>query len=220
MLEALIVARPRRALFQTRRRAAAKSSSTLAQREGSRASSASAAIRPYRHDAFARLAEDQDQHEQEFVIGGWTEPNGSRAVRCAAARRSTKARSCVYAGQVGTGFIEKLLREIGERLRERERKTSPFATHATRTRPPHFVRTGAGRRGALRRVDARRLSAPAGVLGLRIDKESGEGRRARSRRNRERVRSGTTVRGRKSTRSRSPISTKCCGRATATRRAI
>ncbi len=79
-------------------------------------------------------------NEQEFVIGGWTEPRGSRSQFGALLLGVYEKRKLVYTGHVGTGFDQKLLREIGKMLREREVDESPFAeTPKTNTRA-HFVR--------------------------------------------------------------------------------
>ena len=78
---------------------------------------------------------------QEFVIGGWLPGEGRR-------REPASARSCSathdadgelrYAGKVGTGFSERDLEELGERLaaaRARARvpssRTGPSAQRAT-----------------------------------------------------------------------------------------
>ena len=65
---------------------------------------------------------------QELVIGGFTEPKGSRiefgALLVGYFDGSGELR---YAGKVGTGFDRPLLRSLGERLRALSRDGSPFA---------------------------------------------------------------------------------------------
>jgi len=99
-----------------------------------------------RRDAPYRSARSRDwvkikaRNEQEFVIGGWTEPRGSRSHFGALLLGVYERRKLVYTGHVGTGFDQKKLREIGKLLREREIGESPFAeTPKTNTRA-HFVR--------------------------------------------------------------------------------
>jgi bifunctional non-homologous end joining protein LigD len=65
---------------------------------------------------------------EEFVIGGYTKPEGSRigfgALLLGYHRKSAQM---VYAGRVGTGFDTKLLRELASRLKKLEQKQPPFA---------------------------------------------------------------------------------------------
>jgi bifunctional non-homologous end joining protein LigD len=69
---------------------------------------------------------------QEFVVGGWTDPEGSRqgfgALLLGAYDPGGKLR---YTGRVGTGFTERTLVEIGDRLKELATDDPPFAD------PPH-----------------------------------------------------------------------------------
>jgi bifunctional non-homologous end joining protein LigD len=65
---------------------------------------------------------------QEFVIGGYTEPGGSRTGFGALLLGYYEGKSrLVYTGRVGTGFNEKLLLRLSKRLRDQERNASPFA---------------------------------------------------------------------------------------------
>ena len=64
---------------------------------------------------------------QEFVIGGFTEPAGSRAGLGALLLGVHDKRSnLVYAGKVGTGFTEQTLKELRSRLHPLERKSPSF----------------------------------------------------------------------------------------------
>jgi bifunctional non-homologous end joining protein LigD len=67
---------------------------------------------------------------QELVIGGWTEPRGSRVALGAILVGYYDGRDFVYAGKVGTGFDTATLRELERQLRAIERPTSPFARGA------------------------------------------------------------------------------------------
>jgi bifunctional non-homologous end joining protein LigD len=65
---------------------------------------------------------------QELVIGGFTEPHGTRIEFGALlVGYFDGAGALRYAGKVGTGFDRPLLRSLGERLRGLGRDTSPFA---------------------------------------------------------------------------------------------
>jgi DNA ligase D-like protein (predicted ligase) len=73
--------------------------------------------------------------EQELVIGGYTEPRGSRVVFGALLVGYHEDGRLRYAGKVGTGFDEATLRELGARLARLERPDSPF-DEAVRPLPP------------------------------------------------------------------------------------
>lgn len=66
-------------------------------------------------------------NSQEFVIGGFTEPAGSRNEFGALLIGYYDGEDLRYAGKVGTGFDERMLGELGSRLRRLERPGSPFA---------------------------------------------------------------------------------------------
>src|SRR5262249_6376759 len=64
---------------------------------------------------------------QEFVIGGFTDPEGSRVGIGALLVGVNQGGHLRFAGKVGTGFSSDLLTEIHRRLKARERKESPFS---------------------------------------------------------------------------------------------
>jgi len=66
------------------------------------------------------------QHGQEFVIGGWTAPRGSRERLGALLVGYYDGGTLRYAGKVGTGFDRRTLHMLGDELERRERPTSPF----------------------------------------------------------------------------------------------
>ena len=65
--------------------------------------------------------------EQELVIGGYTEPKGSRTVLGALLVGYYEGKRLRYAGKVGTGFTRATLDDLGGQLKPRERADSPFA---------------------------------------------------------------------------------------------
>ena len=65
-------------------------------------------------------------HGQELVIGGWTEPKGSRQRFGALLMGYHERGRLRYAGKVGTGFDRATLEQLGDELERRERPTSPF----------------------------------------------------------------------------------------------
>jgi DNA ligase D-like protein (predicted ligase) len=64
--------------------------------------------------------------DQEFVVGGYTGPKGSRVGLGALLLGYHEGRDLVYAGKVGTGFDEATLRSLHERLSAIEQETPPF----------------------------------------------------------------------------------------------
>jgi len=65
--------------------------------------------------------------EQELVIGGYTEPKGSRIELGALLVGYWEAGELRYAGKVGTGFDRETLRDLSRRLKPLRREDSPFA---------------------------------------------------------------------------------------------
>ncbi len=77
---------------------------------------------------------------QEVVIGGFTEPQGSRIGLGALLVGYYKNGSLNYAGKVGTGYDDQTLRDLRARLDRLEIQTPPFATdHELPQRDIHWV---------------------------------------------------------------------------------
>jgi bifunctional non-homologous end joining protein LigD len=64
---------------------------------------------------------------QELVIGGWTEPQGSRHGFGALLVGYYDDGALRYAGKVGTGYTEQTLASLSKQLQKLERPESPFA---------------------------------------------------------------------------------------------
>ncbi|RUO63120.1 non-homologous end-joining DNA ligase [Pseudidiomarina insulisalsae] len=64
--------------------------------------------------------------QQEFVICGFTEPEGERIGFGALLLGFYRDDALVYAGQVGTGFDDDMLEQLEQKLTSIERKSSPF----------------------------------------------------------------------------------------------
>jgi bifunctional non-homologous end joining protein LigD len=77
--------------------------------------------------------------EQELVIGGFTAPQGSRTDFGALLVGYYEDGTLRYAGKVGTGFDQAMLRELGEQLRHLERDDPPFADVHPIPRGTHWV---------------------------------------------------------------------------------
>ena len=79
---------------------------------------------------------------QEFVIGGFTDPEGMRAGLGALVIGYYEGDRLVYSGKVGTGFTQKLALDLRHRLDAIERKTCPFDPPPPRavSRNAHWVK--------------------------------------------------------------------------------
>ena len=65
-------------------------------------------------------------HEQEFVIGGYTPPQGSRDFFGALLVGYHEQGELLFASKVGTGYSQATLRELFQRLKPLRRATCPF----------------------------------------------------------------------------------------------
>jgi len=81
------------------------------------------------------------RQEQEFVIGGYTDPAGTRTGFGALLVGVHEDGALRYVGKVGTGFSDALLGSLGRRLRDIEVDAPPFAVDVKRApKGSHWVR--------------------------------------------------------------------------------
>jgi ATP-dependent DNA ligase len=112
--------------------------------------------------------------EQEFVIGGFTEPAGSRTDFGALLVGYNEDGRLHYAGKVGTGYSAATLRDLGARLRALETPESPFVDARPIPRGTHWTRPElVGQVGFAEWTTEGRLRQPR-FLGLRDDKSPDE----------------------------------------------
>ena len=112
--------------------------------------------------------------EQELVVGGYTEPSGSRTDFGALLVGYYERGALRYAGKVGTGYDAATLRELGARLRELETPEPPFADARPIPRGTHWVRPElVAQIGFAEWTNDGRLRQ-ARFLGLRDDKRPAE----------------------------------------------
>jgi bifunctional non-homologous end joining protein LigD len=108
--------------------------------------------------------------EQEFVIGGYTDPAGRRTDFGALLVGYYEGRRLSYAGKVGTGYTAATLRDLGARLRVLETRESPFVDARPIPRGTHWVRPElVAQIGFAEWTNDGRLRQPR-FLGLRDDK--------------------------------------------------
>jgi bifunctional non-homologous end joining protein LigD len=115
------------------------------------------------------------EHGQELVIGGFTAPQGARTHFGALLLGYYHDGRLQYAGKVGTGFDEALLRSLGAQMKSLETDTSPFADAATiKERGVTWVKPElVAQLGFSEWTRAGRLRHPR-FLGLRDDKDAAE----------------------------------------------
>jgi bifunctional non-homologous end joining protein LigD len=78
--------------------------------------------------------------EQEFVIGGFTDPKGGRVGLGALLLGYYEGDKLRYAGKVGTGFDTGLLAKLAKELSSLEIKHSPFAEEVKPSKGVHWVK--------------------------------------------------------------------------------
>lgn len=79
-------------------------------------------------------------HQQELVIGGYTDPGGSRSGFGALLLGYYADQRLCFAGAVGTGFNERQLHDLHAELARRSRPTPAFDADDLPTRGVHWVR--------------------------------------------------------------------------------
>jgi bifunctional non-homologous end joining protein LigD len=81
------------------------------------------------------------EKEQEFVVGGFTEPRNSREhIGSLLVGFYNDEGEFIYAGHVGGGFSQRSLKETYKLLAPLERKTSPFKTTPKTNEKAHWVK--------------------------------------------------------------------------------
>ncbi len=114
--------------------------------------------------------------DQEFVIGGWTDPQGSRTGLGALLLGYYDDGTLRYAGKVGTGFDHETLERLAGLLHARESGDCPFGS-APRERGAHWARPElVAQIGFSEWTRDGQLRHPR-FQGLRDDKEPGDVRR-------------------------------------------
>jgi bifunctional non-homologous end joining protein LigD len=109
---------------------------------------------------------------QELVVVGWTDPEGSRVALGALLLGYHRGDDLVYAGKVGTGFSQSVLRDLHARLSRLERDTSPCTQGALPRKDVHWAEPELVAEVAFTEwTTAGQLRHPR-YLGLRTDKSA------------------------------------------------
>ncbi|MGD8396889.1 MAG: non-homologous end-joining DNA ligase [Candidatus Eiseniibacteriota bacterium] len=132
----------------------------------------------YVHGRSNRWRKLKCDHRQEFVIGGYTDPQGSRSGFGALLLGYHEDGALHYAGKVGTGFDQETLEALRRRLGRLRRRTSAFAGRVGE-RDAHFVRPVlVAEIGFTEWTRDGKLRHPR-FIGLRHDKDPGDVQRER-----------------------------------------
>jgi bifunctional non-homologous end joining protein LigD len=99
------------------------------------------AASPYAHARSKDWLKFKCSNEQEFIVIGWTEPQGARSGLGALLVGYYEDGDLRFGGKVGTGFRERELTMLSGRLRRLERSTSPLRdTKGIALKGVHWVR--------------------------------------------------------------------------------
>jgi bifunctional non-homologous end joining protein LigD len=125
---------------------------------------------PYRGTRTREWLKVKCVKRQEIVIGGYTDPEGSRVGLGALLGGVHEDGRLVYVGKIGTGFSDKTLRDLKKRLVSLEQETCPFTTRPVGVGRPHWIKPRLVAEVAFSEwTDDGRMRHPA-FLGLRTDK--------------------------------------------------
>ncbi len=80
----------------------------------------------YRHSRSRSWLKFKCVNQQEFIIGGYTDPEGERKGFGALLIGYYEKDKLHYAGKIGTGFDDQTLEELHSKLKKIQRKSSPF----------------------------------------------------------------------------------------------
>jgi DNA ligase D-like protein (predicted ligase) len=94
---------------------------------------------PYTHRRSQDWLKFKCLNEQEFVVGGYTDPEGARTGFGALLVGYYEQDKLRYAGKVGTGYDRSTLEALGAELRSLAQDHSPFTAGDAPTRGVHWV---------------------------------------------------------------------------------
>jgi bifunctional non-homologous end joining protein LigD len=171
LLEAIVVP-DRGVLYSKHVLGTGKQLYTLAEKRGLEGIVGKLRTSPYRSTRSREWVKIKAKRRQELVIGGWTEPRGSRKEFGALLVGYYDGDVMKYAGHVGTGFDAKLLRDLMARLKPLARKTSPFADAPKTNTPAHWVKPQLVAEITFAEWTREGILRQPVFLGLRIDKDA------------------------------------------------
>lgn len=128
----------------------------------------------YHHSRSKKWLKFKCLNQQEFVIGGFTEPQGERRGFGALLIGYYEDDRLLYAGKVGTGYDGKFLDRFRETLRELETDKAPFEDLEEADPHTHWVKPEKVAQVSFTEWTAHHKLRHPSFLGLRTDKEPRE----------------------------------------------
>ncbi|MFP4025471.1 MAG: non-homologous end-joining DNA ligase [Thiohalospira sp.] len=114
------------------------------------------------------------ENNQELVIAGYTDPQGERYGFGALLVGYYKNKKLQYAGKVGTGFSDKVLKDLHAKMKKREINTNPFDQKDIKVKNVHWIKPElVGEFKFTEWTNDNRLRHPS-FQGLRHDKDAKE----------------------------------------------
>ncbi len=127
----------------------------------------------YAHSRSSNWLKFKCENQQEFVIGGYTDPQGSRKGFGSLLIGFYEGDKLQYAGKVGTGYTDEILEELHEKMSKLELKKPPFEKNKDLpTKKVHWVKPKlVSEVGFTEWTNSNKLRHPR-YLGLRRDKKA------------------------------------------------
>ena len=144
-----------------------------ARRRGYEGVVAKDASAPYIEGRSTKWLKVKAKQEEEFVVGGYTAPGGSRTHFGALLLGAYRGRDLHYVGKVGTGFPQKTLSRLYGRFQPLVRKESPFIAPPREKGATWLTPKLVAQIAFQEWTDDQKLRQPV-FLGLRDDKKPSE----------------------------------------------
>lgn len=128
---------------------------------------------PYREGRSTAWLKVKINQQEEFVIGGFTQPEGSRRHFGALLLGEFRGHELQYVGKVGTGFNEQILSSLHKKMKRLTRGTSSFSSGTEEKGATFILPRLVAQIGFTERTKDGKLRHPV-YLGLRDDKTARE----------------------------------------------
>ena len=126
----------------------------------------------YVHSRSKKWLKFKCENRQELVIGGYTDPEGSRKGFGALLVGYYDNDELQYAGKVGTGFSDEMLEDLHAKMKKREIDSNPFRQDDIKEKNVHWIDPDlVGEFSFTEWTEKNRLRHPS-FLGLRRDKKA------------------------------------------------